>query len=133
MKISIFSIFFSVLFVFTHLSNANAQVNNKKPNWFKQGLQAEYSGDYSLAIENYTKSSALGVTDAGYALGRIYRSMGDTASSLEWFLQSANSGNKFSQYEVGGNIFKREHLGCCQHTICLQMAQTCSKSRTRRS
>ena len=115
MRNSISTIIFPVLLVFTSVSNANAQVNSNKPNWFKQGLQAEYSDDFSLAVENYTKSSALGVTDAGYALGRVYRNMGDTASSLEWFLQSANSGNKFSQYEVG-MIFLRGNTSAAVNT-----------------
>ncbi len=72
-----------------------------EPNWYAKGLQAEYAGDYQTAIANYTKSANSGLSDASYAIGRIYKMLGDDASSLKWFLKAANARNKFAQYEVG--------------------------------
>lgn len=72
-----------------------------EPNWYAKGLQAEYAGNYQTAIENYTKSANSGLSDANFALGRIYKSLGDDASSLAEFLKAANARNKFAQYELG--------------------------------
>ena len=70
-------------------------------NSYGKGLQAELAGDYQTAIVHYTKSANEGLSDAGFALGRTYRTLGDHSASMKWFLRAATAGNQFAQYEVG--------------------------------
>lgn len=75
---------------------------SSEPNWYALGLQAEVSGNYSVAIERYHASASRGLSDAKFALGKLYRDVyGDSAKSLKWFKDAANQGNVFAQYELG--------------------------------
>lgn len=73
-----------------------------EPNLYAKGLQAEQIGDISLAVENYKKSATQGLSDSKFALGRLYRdTYNDAHKSFKWFLDAAEQGNSFAQYEVG--------------------------------
>lgn len=77
-------------------------VGAEEQNWYALGLQAESSGNYSLAIERYKVAADQGLSDAKFALGRLYRDVyGDVEKSLTWFREAANQGNVFAQYELG--------------------------------
>ena len=79
-----------------------SQVFATTPNLYAQGIQAEMSGDTSLAIEKYLLSAKAGLSDAKYALGRLYRDVnGNEAEAFKWFMDAAKQGNTFAQYEVG--------------------------------
>jgi len=78
------------------------QIPASEQNWYANGLQAEYSGNAELAIEAYRKSATQGLKDAKFALGRLYRdAYGNSAESFKWFLEAAQQGDIFAQYEVG--------------------------------
>lgn len=70
-------------------------------NWYAEGLKAELSGKYQLAIEHYLKSANSGVNQADYALGRLYKELGDDSASFARFMNSAKAGNKLAQFEIG--------------------------------
>jgi TPR repeat protein len=73
-----------------------------EPNWYARGLQAEYSGNTELAVDAYKKSAAQGLKDAKFALGRLYRdAYSNAAESFKWFLEAAQQGDIFAQYEIG--------------------------------
>lgn len=107
MKIRIMSLLMIFLLIRIFTVNAFAA----EQNFYAEGLQAEALGNINLAIEKYEESAATGLSDAKFALGRLYRdSYADDKNSFQWFLESAKQGNNFAQYEVGmlyliGNSF----------------------------
>ena len=86
----------ATLLAFSHFSHASP------PNYYAQGLQAETSGNHSVAIEKYSYAAKQGLSDAKFALGRLYRDIySDDKNSFKWFMEAAKQGNSFAQYEIG--------------------------------
>ncbi|KHD10590.1 hypothetical protein PN36_25815 [Candidatus Thiomargarita nelsonii] len=85
----------------TQLALAPCISHAYQPNLYAEGLRAEFSGDYGLAVHKYELSAQSGLSDAKFVLGRLYRDVyGDAENSFKWFLEAAKQGNAFAQYEV---------------------------------
>jgi uncharacterized protein len=84
-------------------------------NWYAEGLKAEFAGDVVTAIEHYKKSANKGLSDASYALSRLYASKNEDETSFKWLLKSANARNQFAQYDLAslylhGNQFVEANI-----------------------
>lgn len=75
-------------------------------NWYAEGLKAEFAGDVRTAIEHYTKSANTGLSDASYALGRLYAAENEDETSFQWLLKSAKARNQFAQYDLANLYLK---------------------------
>lgn len=75
---------------------------SKDPNYYTLGLQAEFSGNTEEALEQYTLAAEKGLSDAKFALGRLYKDVfSDDENSFKWFKEAAEQGNVYAQYELG--------------------------------
>lgn len=69
---------------------------------FAAAIQYEMDRQYDLAVEQYKIAADHGLSEAMYALGRLYREeYYDDRRSFDWFLKAANQGDAFAQYEIG--------------------------------
>lgn len=90
----------------------------KQPNYYAEGLNAEFSGNQNIAVEKYELAAHAGLSDAKFALGRLYRdTYGDETLSFKWFMAAAKQGNAFAQYEIG--IIYRDGNSNIQQDITL--------------
>lgn len=83
------------------LVTASQGLMASEPNWFAIGLKAEFSLDYSEAINAYKKAVPDHGAQASYALSRIYNDINDTEQHFYWLTQASKSGSSFAQYELG--------------------------------
>ncbi len=95
----------------------------KEPNYYAEGLRAEYAGNYTDAVEKHKIAAGQGLKDAKYALGRIYRDIyAEEQASFDWFSEAAAQGEGFSQLELGklyvtGNTVVAQNLAKARHWL----------------
>jgi uncharacterized protein len=71
-------------------------------NPYSDGARAELAQDYVAALDCYSLAAKAGVTDAMYALGRIYAEVyADDAEAFRWYQEAAKQGNAFAQFALG--------------------------------
>ena len=71
-------------------------------NPYSNGARAELVADYATAMEQYELAATAGLTDAMFALGRLYADIyGDDAEALRWYQKAAQQGHTFAQVALG--------------------------------
>ena len=72
---------------------------------FQKGVDAYDTGDYSLALDEFTPLAEQGDASAQYNLGEMYRRGDgvpqDFATAMKWYTLAAEQGNASAQYTLG--------------------------------
>ena len=72
---------------------------------FQKGVDAYDTGDYSLALDEFTPLAEQGDASAQYNLGEMYRRGDgvpqDFATAMKWYTLSAEQGDAAAQYNLG--------------------------------
>ena len=72
---------------------------------FQKGMDAYDTGDYSLALDEFTPLAGQGDAAAQYNLGEMYRRgdgvSQDFATAMKWYTLAAEQGNAEAQYKLG--------------------------------
>ena len=83
---------------------------------FQKGVDAYDTGDYSLALDEFTPLAEQGDASAQYNLGEMYRRGDgvpqDFATAMKWYTLAAEQGFAFAQFNLG--FMYRTELGVLQ-------------------
>ena len=90
---------------------------------FQKGVDAYDTGDYSLALDEFTPLAEQGDAAAQYNLGEMYRRGDgvpqDFATAMKWYTLAAEQGNASAQYTLGLMYYNGD--GVLQDYVYAQM------------